>query len=169
MEAADARVRRLQATPTPHRFDALVNIHARLDVADAFLRWLSAHPPTPSEGEHCDRRRLTDPRLHAVAEIAFHDVVTMLPCDSPLESLRAARRLDGLVRALGTMPNAPPPGPERARLRITLLAIVALDVPNERLHDLAMRFLRPYWTRFDFKTGRPVELPVGGRRRPRHL
>lgn len=146
-----------------------MKIHARLDVADAFLRWLPSQSPAPSDGEHCDRRRLTDPRLHAVAEIAFHDVVSLLPCDSPLESHRAARRLDGLVRALGTVPNAPPPGPERARLRITLLAIVALDVPNERLHNLAMRFLRPYWTRFDFMTGRPVEPSARGRRRPEHL
>lgn len=132
-------------------------MHARLDVAEAFLRWLPAQPWTPSDCELCARRRLTDPRLHAVAELAFHDVVSLLPGSSPLEARRAAQRLHGLVRALGTMPTGPPPGPERTRLRITLLAIVALDVPNERLHNLAMRFLQPYWTRFDFITGRPVE------------
>lgn len=129
-------------------------ISRRLEVAEAFVAWLQAQSPAdrfPATGD----RRLEDPRLLALAEVAFHDIVGLLCADDTARASRAMSRFQALTRALTTMPGAPPMGPQRTRLRLTVAAIVALGLGDERLTAIAERFLRPYRPRFDFRTGRP--------------
>lgn len=129
-------------------------ISRRLEVAEAFVAWLQAQPPAdrcPVTGD----RRLEDPRFLALAEVAFHDVVGLLCANDTARASRAMPRFQALTRALATMPGAPPMGPPRTRLRLTVAAIVALGLGDEPLSAIAERFLRPFVTRFDFRTGRP--------------